>query len=136
MLQTTELATFLGVDEATEWDGLQRAIDGVRVVDANGLTPSDVGYTPTSDLHLAAAAYVDGLAVRHALGQLTGDQIASFTSEGSTFTLRTLDGSAFAHLSAHLRSLSPLWRGRAGLGLIDVERADTFVPRSAGVWPW
>ena len=132
MATIDDLAALLGVDSTAEAEALTAALLLGRVADTNGRGPADPLYTETHDLHFAAAAYVEALAVRLSMGQLTTDQIESFTSEGSTFKLAKPSIAGLYALAARLRGMSPLALA-AGLGVINVERPDNFHPRSE-VW--
>ena len=130
MITTFDLANLLGVDAAAEHANLGAAIDSVRVVDANGLAPVDPGYTPTSDLHLAAAAYVEALAVRSSVSLVDSPPLERITSEGSTFELGK--GVDLYALANRLRAMSALAPAQ-GIGFIELGRPATFTPRSEGI---
>lgn len=127
MVTVADIAALLGVDPVAEQVNLQAAIDATRVRDADGRAPSDPDWAPTSDLYLAAAAYVEAWAVRRAIGM--DGEIQEFASEGSRFKIATLSAADLRAMAKHLRSLSPLVDSSM-LSVVEIDNGGDWFPRS------
>lgn len=121
----------LGCDIEFTPEQLARMLDASLTYDAEGRLPGMPGYEATHDGYWLAAKAAELLAIRDA----AQGGIASFTSEGATFTMKDTDWLAVA---VSLRKLSPLARIReAGMGrdqTITVDGAIGYDPRSQS-WP-
>lgn len=140
MVTVGQLADLLGVDATTEATRLQAAIDAVRVVDAEGRPPTDPAWIPTTDLWLAAAHYVELMAARQAMQG--GQQVESFTSEGTTIKLASGEFPNLLAYAKWLRSKSPLTSLTTQINVVEIDNDGNYFPRSSfsrssmigGVW--